>query len=126
MKTIATKTICLTLLGLLLQAGAALADNAGTIGRIVGFQHNDPISSDFIEEGRIYVDEGGGSLRQYKWGGSWCPNRDLDLDQQSLLLDAMRSKFAVLPYWKTGNGGVRCLIAFVFAPKAATAAQIQE
>lgn len=126
MNAIARKTICSTLLGLLLSASTALADNAGTIGRVAAFQHADPISSEFIEHGRIYIDEGGGTLRQYKWGGTWCPNRDLDLDQQALLLDAMRSKFSVLPYWRLGNGGARCLTAFAFAPKAAIAAQIQE
>jgi len=46
--------------------------------------------------------------------GSLCLARVLDIDQQRMLLDAMRSKLTVLPYYKLGNGGARCLVAFSF------------
>jgi hypothetical protein len=101
-----------------LTATPALADFPGTPGKIVGMDHNDD-SSDHsgLADGTLFIDEGSGAVRAYRWGGSWCPGRELDVDQQRMILDALRSKLLVLPYYKTGNGNERCLTAFGFTAK---------
>lgn len=102
---------------LCLTAGEALADSIGVAGRIVGVEHNDDSSDDYgIAEGSVFVDEAG-TIREYRHGGSLCPGRLLDVDQQRMLVDAMRSKLTVIPYYKLGNGGSRCLVSYSFVAK---------
>ncbi len=112
-----TRLLILTAL-LALVPALASADTAGTPGPIAAFDHNDD-SSDFfgLHAGALYIDEGGGTVRQYRWSGSLCTGRDLDTSQQALLLEAARAKWIVLPYYKTGSGNARCLTSFAFAIK---------
>jgi hypothetical protein len=115
----------LILLGVVSIAGLAHADLNGVAGRIIGIEHNDDSSDDFgASTGSVFVDEGGGTITEYRHGGSLCPGRILDSDQQSMLLDAMRSKLTVLPYHKLGNGGARCLVSFSFVAKKSAAAAV--
>jgi hypothetical protein len=113
---------------LLASAGVArAADNIGTPGPMVGFEHNDDSSDEAgLADGSLFIDEGGGTTREYRWGGSLCPGRELDTAQQSMLLEAGRGKWVVLPYYKLGNGGARCLTSFGFAMKKKFAAGISK
>lgn len=105
--------------------GAALAaDSIGTPGKIYGLEHNDDSSDEAgLRDGALFIDEGD-VVREYLWGGSLCPGRDLDIDQQRMLLDALRSKIILLPYYKLGNGNSRCLTSFGFTGKKGAIADI--
>lgn len=92
---------------------AAWADFAGSPGKLVAFRHLDNDSDDYsTHRGMLVVDEGGGVLQAYRWGGTLCAGRDLDIDQQQLLLQGLRSKMRIVPAYKNGQAGVRCLVAF--------------
>jgi hypothetical protein len=112
----------LAALALLLPA-AALADVTGTPGRLVGFEHNDDSSSDFgTDSGRVFVEETAATIRAYRFGGSLCPgDADLAFAQQAMLLDGLAAKLVLQPYYKSGNGGVRCLTSFLLVTKKAYA-----
>lgn len=111
-RTIAT-TLALTAGILTFVALPARADLVGDAGKIVGYLHNDNDSDDYgVYRGMVAVDEGGGSVRTYRWGGTLCSGRDLDIDQQALLLQAIRSKMRIMPYFKNGMAGIRCLVSF--------------
>jgi hypothetical protein len=101
-----------------LTGGIAHADLAGNPGRIAGFEHNDDSSDDFgVNTISVYIDEGGGVIQRYYNHGQACAGRILDNDQQLMLIEAMRGKLQVLPYYKPGGANVRCLVAFTFALK---------
>ncbi len=101
-----------------LWSASARADSNGLPGKLVGFEHNDDSSDDFgLREGRVFVEEEGGTIRGYSWGSSLCPNRTLSTAQLEFLLRAMEAKWVVLPYFKVGNGATRCLVSFGFARK---------
>jgi hypothetical protein len=60
---------------------------------------------------------GGGSssseVVQYQWGGTNCPNRDLDGDQVQLLRSAMSGSAKIEPRWLPGQmPDSRCLVSF--------------
>lgn len=94
-------------------APMARADSTGTTGRLVTVEHVDDDSDDYgTYHGRIFVDVGSGLLNEYRWGGVICSGRDLDIDQQRLLVSAMNKKLVLIPYWKIGMGGIRCLMSF--------------
>lgn len=110
--------LILTTLLALAPAVGARADSNGTPGPIVGFEHNDDSSDDAgLADGSLFIDEGSGTIREYRWGGSLCPGRELDTAQQGMLLEAARGKWVVLPYYKLGNANTRCLTSFGFAMK---------
>ena len=97
---------------------AALADFKGTAGKIVGIEHNDDASDDAaIVTGSLFIEENDGTPGSYRFGGGLCPGRDLSIEQQALLLDALRSKLIVQPYYKVGNGATRCLTSFLLVAK---------
>lgn len=112
-------TAGLLALGLALPATAS-ADFAGLPGTLLGFEHVDDSSDDynFTGHGSIIMDDGDATPRAYRWGGSFCPGRVLDVAQQQLLVTAMAGKLVVLPYYKLGNGGERCLTSFILTPRA--------
>jgi hypothetical protein len=95
-------------------ASGAVADETGTPGRLVAVAHVDDNSDDYnVFRGRFYLDSGADSLDKYYWGGTLCGGRDLTVEQQHLLFDALRLKKAtVVPLWKTGMAGVRCSVGF--------------
>lgn len=104
---------------LLATALPARADFVGAPGKIAGFLHNDDNSDDYgVYRGLVSIDEGGGTVQPYRWGGTLCAGRDLSIDQQSLLLQALRSKMRVLPYYLNGQAGVRCLVSFGITAKS--------
>jgi len=105
--------LALSIWMILFAALPAAADFVGSAGKIVGYLHNDNDSDDYgVYRGMVAVDEGGGMVQTYRWGGTLCAGRDLDIDQQSLLLQAIRSKMRILPYFKNGQAGIRCLVSF--------------
>lgn len=108
-------------------AAPALAqDNTGTAGKLVSLEHVDNDSDSYsVYRGRIWLDVGGSATDEYRWGGTLCAGRDLDIDQQQLLVTAMaQKKGVVLPFWKNGQAGVRCLVRFYIVPNAKIAAEL--
>jgi hypothetical protein len=117
--------LALGVVALLGGAAPALAqDNTGTPGKLVGLEHVDNDSDSYTtHRGRIWLDIGGGALDQYRWGGTLCAGRDLDIDQQQLLITTMaQKKGVVVPFWKNGQAGVRCLVRFYIVPNSKIAA----
>lgn len=107
--------------GALLLGGTtgAWADLAGNPGKLVAFRHLDNDSDDYgTHRGMLVVDEGGSLLQEYRWGGTLCAGRDLDVDQQKLLVQALASKMRVVPAYKNGQAGVRCVVAFGLTSKS--------
>jgi hypothetical protein len=125
MKT--TATILAALLVCLVTT-AAHADSPGTPGPALALIHNDDGSLDYgTWHGTLVVAESADLQRDYRWGGSLCIGaRDLDIDQQRLLLDAMRSKMLILPYYVLGNGNTRCLTSFIIVAKKSAAADVSK
>lgn len=110
--------LVLPLACVLLLAGSepARADSAGTPGKIVGLLHNDDDSDNVgTYTGQLFVDVGGGTIEEYYWGGVICSGRDLDVDQERMLVDAMNGKKKVLPYYQVGQAAVHCLVSYGFA-----------
>jgi hypothetical protein len=109
-----------------LLATTVRADTAGTPGTALALVHNDDGSNDYgAVNGTLVVSEPGNVLRDYSWGGSLClGDRNLDIDQQRVLLDAIRSRMLILPYFLIGNGNTRCLTSFVLVGKKSAAADV--
>lgn len=91
------------------------ADSLGSIGAVDAVTVYESSSDDYaMQNGVLTVREKTGTLRTYKWGGSFCPNRSLSFDSIGLLFQALRSNTTVdiVPSYKLGNGGTRCLTGF--------------
>lgn len=105
-------TIAATVTALMLALPlAASADNTGTPGKLIGLEHNGPKSDAWVR-GAVMVDEGNDVTRTYSWGGSICPEKDLDIDQQQLLATAISHRMSIFPRYKLGSGNMRCLVSF--------------
>lgn len=94
--------------------GMAHADSIGTAGQVIGIELNEDSSDDyFLYRGRMFVKEDPTTVQVYRWGGTAC-NGYVLLDTQNALLSAtMNNKTArIIPYWKPGAGGARCLVGF--------------
>lgn len=93
----------------------SFADSNGTAGTIASLTVYESSSDNYaLANGVLTVLERGGTKRNYKWGGSICPGRNVSADSIGLLFDALRSKenVEVVPTYKTGNGNERCLTGF--------------
>jgi hypothetical protein len=106
------------LLAAALVAGEARADSAGEPGRLVAIEVNTPDSDVYaIRRGRLYVEETATKTRRpYLFGdSSLCPNFEVsELQIDMLARAATNPRILIKPFYKTGNGGSRCLVAFVF------------
>lgn len=96
----------------------AHADSNGSAGYVTSLTVNGK-SSDTAGSyrGSVRIREGaepGSPNREYRWGGTICSGRDLDESEVSLLLEALRgrSDTQIVPRYKMGQAGVRCLVAF--------------
>lgn len=99
-------------------AQAAFADNEGESGRVVGFLVNSQYSDAYgTYRGRMGL-QVGNLVYEYRWGGTLCAGRDLNAEERQLLARAAGDrKLSVTPYWKPGQAGVRCVVAFAVAEK---------
>lgn len=91
------------------------ADSAGSIGNVDAVTVYESSSDDYaMANGVLSVREKSGTKRDYKWGGSLCPGRNVSADSISMLFDALRSQTQVeiVPSYKVGNGATRCLTGF--------------
>lgn len=95
---------------------ASAADSIGLVGVVNKLTVYDDSSDNYGAQHGILqvVESGSGTLREYKWGASLCPGRELAPDMIQLLSDAMHNRPAVeiVPSYKTGNGATRCLVGF--------------
>lgn len=112
--------LALCLLAVLLVAGEAQADSEGAPGKLVAVEVVAADSDVYaLRHGRIVVEEAGKVQREYLLGGvSLCPNADVSDGQiDALARAAGNPKLAIKPFYKVGNGNVRCLVAFVLGAK---------
>lgn len=95
---------------------AAAADSTGVAGVIAKLSVYDDSSDTYAMQNGILqvVENGTGTLRNYLWGGSLCPGRELAPDMIQLLADAMHNRptTEIVPTYKVGNGASRCLVGF--------------
>lgn len=109
---------CLSLLaGMMIVSAPAttFADSSGSIGNVDSVTVFESSSDDYaMANGVLSVREKSGTKRDYKWGGSLCPGRNVSADSISMLFDALRSQTQVeiVPSYKVGNGATRCLTGF--------------
>ena len=109
---------CLSLLaGLMIAAAPAttFADSAGSLGVVDSVIVYESSSDNYaMVNGVLTVREKSGTKRDYKWGGSLCPGRNVSATSVSMLLDALRSQttLEIAPSYKLGNGATRCLTGF--------------
>lgn len=99
----------------LLNAGVAMADVTGTYGTVAQVTVNMERSDQYAAaHGRLIIDEGQQFYRHYQWGGAPCSGRLLsDADVANLLM-ALRERHSlvVTPGYKSGAGGLRCLVSY--------------
>ncbi|MCY1056082.1 MULTISPECIES: hypothetical protein [Nannocystis] len=91
------------------------ADSAGAVGAVDTLTVYESSSDDYaMANGLLTVREKSGTKRDYKWGGSLCPGRNVSAGSLAMLFEALRSQqtVEVVPSYKTGNGATRCLTGF--------------
>lgn len=102
-------------------SGLAYADSTGDWGRVVSVRVTAQGSDDYgrfrgkVElAGRRTHPKKRPEITEYVWGGSSCPGRDLSDSQVHQLQDAMthRAHLRLLPYYKPGQGGAKCIVGF--------------
>ncbi len=100
----------------LLPVQSALADEDGSVGKIVSLTINTQGSDKYASfHGSLGVRTPDGRRDVYFWGGSTCPAQKLDASEVSLLSSALQNgKTKIRPVYRTGEGarGARCLVAF--------------
>lgn len=103
----------------LVSTPASAADQEGAEGVLVSMQLNARGSDDFSAyHGAIEVrswskKKGKSSQRQYQWGGSNCPNRNLTSDQIEVLTSALSDNLRIKPAFVPGQlPKSRCLVSF--------------
>lgn len=110
----------------ILVPAVAYADTDGAVGTVASVSINESSADDYAtERGSIYVQEAPTTSRKYTWGGQACSGRNLTEGNIALLVDAMRARDSVqiVPSYKTGGGGVRCLVGFKLQPTAVGSTQ---
>jgi len=96
----------------------ASADSSGNTGYVTSLTINMKSSNTYNSyRGSVVLREGtepASSLREYRWGGTLCAGRDLSDADVQLLTEAFRGRTdtQVIPRYKMGQAGSRCLVAF--------------
>jgi hypothetical protein len=99
-------------LAALMLPAAASADSNGAAGSVEAIVLHEPGSDNHpMYHGAVVLKERAGVKREYRWGGSLCPGRELSDTSLGLLFEALRSgaQVEVTPLFKSGNGGQRCI-----------------
>lgn len=105
----------------ILVPAVAYADTDGAPGTVASVTVNESSADDYsTERGNVYINEGQ-TNRKYQWGGQACNGRNLSDANIALLYEALRARAEIqlVPSYKTGGGGVRCLVGFRLQPPAA-------
>lgn len=101
-----------------LAPATSFADSSGTTGTVDSVTVYESSSDDYaMVNGVLTVREKTGTKRDYKWGGSLCPGRNVSATSISMLFDALQAQTSVqiVPSYKLGNGNSRCLTGFKLA-----------
>lgn len=97
-----------------LVSDSALADSTGTAGAVIGLEVNATSSDVYATyQGRVFVREDAATVQAYQWQGITCSGHQMT-DRQIAVLDATMNtkKAGIIPYWKAGAGGARCIVGF--------------
>jgi hypothetical protein len=97
-----------------LAPATSFADSNGLYGSVDSVTVHESSSDNYaMVNGVLSVREKSGTKRDYKWGGSLCPGRNVSAGSLAMLFDALRSdNVQVTPSYKLGNGNTRCLTGF--------------
>lgn len=98
-----------------LAPATTFADSTGSAGVVDTLAVYESGSDDYaMANGVLTVKEGNGTKREYKWGGSLCPGRELSPESIALLFQALqdRKNIKITPSYKPGNANTRCLTGF--------------
>jgi hypothetical protein len=100
--------------------GAARADDVGAIGTPVALQvHTDDADGYLQFHGRLFVKNTGGTLDEYRWGGTSCGSRTLTEAQVASLHRGIDNKrMQIQPIHQPGQGQTLCLVGFELVPKS--------
>lgn len=104
------------------------ADALGNAGYVQELVLNNSKSDRFIEfQGSVLLVEGDSAKslrREYRWGGTACSGFTPTDAQVNFLYDVLRSARAlqVVPSYKSGAGGARCLVSIKLRPRPASGA----
>jgi len=115
-RLIAKLCIMFTVAGASLAAGPAHADFIGRPGRLVAVQVNKIGSDKYLTNpGKIVIEEPGTlELREYRFGGVICSGRNLsESDVNTLGRTVGSDAVHVAPFYRNGQGNVRCLVSFI-------------
>lgn len=95
-------------------AGATRADTPGAIGPVAALQVNTTSADTYLQyHGRVFVKNPGGSLDEYRWGGSSCGTKVLNDAAVAALQGALNNKrVQIQPLHVPGQGSVLCLVGF--------------
>lgn len=102
----------------ILVPAVAYADSDGAAGSVASVTVNESSADDYAaERGNVMVNEGA-ATRKYTWGGQACSGRNVSEANIALLFEAMRARDSVqiVPSYKSGGGGARCLVGFKLQP----------
>jgi len=107
------------LAALILCAGTARADTAGTLGAVASLQVLTVSADTFLQyNGRVVVKNTDGDLDEYRWGGTSCGNRLLTEAQIAELHSVLgNKKILIAPVYQDGQGQTRCMVGFTLVPK---------
>lgn len=96
------------------------ADSTGTAGNVDAVTIYETSSDNYaMSNGSVTLKEKSGTKREYKWGGSLCPGREVSASSIALLFQALqgRKQIEVVPTYKLGNGNERCLTGVKFSSR---------
>lgn len=106
------------IVGLLALAAPVFADTVGLTGAIVGLREVNSNSDRYaLLRGSIWIEESPGQLQEYRWGGSACPGKDLTEDEVANLARNLDRNVRIIPIFKNGQGGSRCLVEFIITDR---------
>lgn len=108
---------------------AAAADSPGNAGYVQDIVINGATSDRYLSyTGSVLLQEGDDAnaiKREYKWGGTVCSGHTVTSDQLYFMMESMRAvrSLQIVPSYKAGVGGARCLVALKvrLRPQAAAA-----
>ena len=95
------------------------ADSTGNAGFVIAVTVHETSSDDYANHhGRVLIREGsepGAPQTEYRWGGTVCASRVLSAANVALLVEALRgrSDTQLIPRFKMGQAGTRCLTSFI-------------
>ncbi|MGQ0697865.1 MAG: hypothetical protein ACT4PZ_06425 [Panacagrimonas sp.] len=108
------KSVCLcAALGIAVPAAHA-ADTQGTTGQLISLKINETSSDSYaVQRGSLVIHENGLVPREYRFGGTICSGRNLSEQNQNNLASVDSSPtIVVTPFYKSGQGNVRCLVGY--------------